>query len=266
MDEIKEHQPGTFSWIDLATTDREAAKKFYSDLFGLKTVDTPASPDIVYTMLTLDDKPVAALYEISKEQREQRMRPHWDSYVTVENVDTVVEKAKALKGTVLQEPFDVFDSGRMGIIQDPTGAFLALWEPKKDIGTHFKNKPGSLCWNELATTDTDRAKSFFTQLFNWDSQTSEMINITYTIFMIDEKPVAGMYKISEEMGDVPSHWLPYFTVEDCGQSSRKAQELGATVSQPPTDIPGTGRFSILQDPQGAAFAILEMEPMEDQPE
>jgi predicted enzyme related to lactoylglutathione lyase len=149
----------------------------------------------------------------------------------------------------------------MGIVQDPTGSVLALWEPKKDIGSAFKNIPGSLCWNELLTTDTEEAKSFFTQLFDWGSQTSEMINITYTAFLLDKKPVAGMYQLSKEMGDMPSHWLPYFAVEDCDQTSTKAQELSATVLQPPTNIPGTGRFSVLQDPQGAAFAILKMEPM-----
>ena len=266
MEEIKKHQPGTFSWIDLATSDLEAGKKFYSELFGLKPVDTPAGPDMVYTMLMLNDKPVAALYEISKEQMEQGMRPHWDSYVTVESADKAVEKVKSLNGTVLQEPFDVFDAGRMSFIQDPTGAVLALWEPKEEIGAHYKNIPGSLCWNELITTDTEKAKSFFAQLFGWGSHTEEMINIIYTAFLLDEKPVAGMYKMPEEMGEMPSHWLPYFTVEDCDQTSAKAQEMGATVLQPPTDIPGTGRFSVLLDPQGAAFAIIKMEPMEEQTE
>ncbi len=266
MEEITKHQPGTFSWIDLATTDLEAAKKFYTALFGLKTADTPMGPDMVYTMLILKDKPVAALYQLNKEQQEQGMQPHWDSYVTVESVDKTVEKAKALEGTVLQEPVEVSGSGRMGIIQDPTGAVLALWEPKKEIGSHFKNIPGSLCWNELMTTDTEKAKTFFTRLFDWGSHTSEMINITYTAFLQDETPVAGMYKIPPEMAGVPSHWLPYFAVADCDQSFAKAQEMGATVLKPPTDIPGTGRFSVLQDPQGAAFAILQMAPMVKQPE
>ena len=76
MEEIKKHQPGTFSLVDLAMTDLNAAKKFYSELFGLEAVDTPAGPDIVYAMLNLDDKPVAALYEMNKEQQEQGMRPH----------------------------------------------------------------------------------------------------------------------------------------------------------------------------------------------
>lgn len=262
MEAIKKHQAGTFSWVDLATTDLEAAKKFYTELFGLKAVDTPAGPDMVYTMLNLNDKPVAAMYEFSKEQHEQGLPPHWVSYVTVENVDETLEKAKALNGTIIQEGFDVFDSGRMGIIQDPTGAGLALWEPKQAIGAHFKNIPGSLCWNELGTTDTEAAKSFFTQLFNWESHTSETVNITYTVFLLDENPVAGMYQMPEEMGDIPSHWLPYFSVEDCDQSTAKAQEMGATVLQPPKYIPGTGKYSVLLDPQGAAFAIIKMDPME----
>ncbi len=96
MEEITKHQPGTFSWIDLATTDQEAAKKFYSELFGLTTVDTPAGPDMVYTMLMLNEKPVAALYQLNEEQQEQGIPPHWDSYVTVDSADKAVEKAKAL--------------------------------------------------------------------------------------------------------------------------------------------------------------------------
>lgn len=262
MEEIIKHQPGTFSWIDLATTDSEASKKFYTELFGLKAVDTPAGPDMVYTMLMLEDKPVAALYQLDKEQQDQGIPSHWDSYVTVDNVDSTVEKVKALQGTVLKEPFDVMESGRMGIIQDPTGAVLALWQPKDDIGSQLKNVPGSLCWNELITNDPDKANAFFTQLFDWGSETSEMINITYTAFMQGEMPIAGMYQKPAEMGNVPSHWMPYFAVEDCDQSCSKAQELGATVLQPSMDIPETGRFAVIQDPQGAVFAIIKMEPME----
>ena len=89
-----------------------------------------------------------------------------------------------------------------------------------------------------------------------------MVDITYTAFLQGEMPVAGMYQKSEEMGNIPSHWMPYFAVEDCDQTCSKAQELGATVLQPPMDIPKTGRFSVLQDPQGAVFAIIKMEPME----
>ena len=190
------------------------------------------------------------------------MPPHWNSYVTVGDIHGTVEKTKALNGAILQEPFDVFESGRMAVIQDPTGAALALWQPKNDIGAHYKNVPGSLCWNELVTTDSERAKTFFDRLFDWESQTNEMIGIFYTVFLIEETPVAGMYQRTENMGDVPSHWLPYFAVENCDKTCSSAQEMGAVILQPPTDIPDTGRIAVLQDPQGTAFGIIRLEPME----
>jgi hypothetical protein len=67
-----------------------------------------------------------------------------------------------------------------------------------------------------------------------------------------------MYQPPPEMGDVPPNWLVYFTVDDCDEKMRKATELGARTIAPPSDIPDTGRFAILQDPQGAAFAIIKL--------
>jgi predicted enzyme related to lactoylglutathione lyase len=154
----------------------------------------------------------------------------------------------------------------LGIVRDPTGAILTLWQPKQEIGARFKNIPSSLCWNELVTTDAERSKYFFSHLLGWESHITEMPNLTYTTFLVDDKPVAGMYQMPDAIEDVPSHWLPYFSVADCDASCAKAQELGAAVLKSPTDIPGTGRYAVLQDPQGAAFAILKMEPMEDEPE
>jgi predicted enzyme related to lactoylglutathione lyase len=65
-------------------------------------------------------------------------------------------------------------------------------------------------------------------------------------------------EIAKEWGPVPSHWLPYFAVEDCDRTVEKAKGLGAKVLAPPMDIPDTGRFSVLQDPQGAAFAVIRL--------
>ena len=264
MKEIKKHQPGNFSWNDLLTTDAKAAKAFYGKLFGYTAEDTPAGPDSAYTMFNLHNKAVAAMYERSAEQKEQGIPPHWDSYITVENVDEACKKVKALEGTVIQEPFDVMEAGRMGIIKDPTGAVLALWQPNENIGSEITGIPGTVVWNELGTNNTEKANKFYTQLLDWDSETSEMINTVYTAFLLEKKPVAGMFQMPPEMGDTPSQWVPYFSVEDCDASVKIAQELGANVLQPPTDIPGTGRFSMLQDPQGAAFGILQSEPMEEQ--
>ena len=69
-----------------------------------------------------------------------------------------------------------------------------------------------------------------------------------------------MYQIMPEMGPIPPHWLVYFAVEDCDAAVQKASGLGANVIKPAEDIPGVGRFAILKDPQGAAFALLKPQP------
>jgi predicted enzyme related to lactoylglutathione lyase len=68
-----------------------------------------------------------------------------------------------------------------------------------------------------------------------------------------------MYQPTPEMGDVPPNWLVYFAVDDCDAKAQKAAELGANICLPPADIPSVGRFAVIQDPQGAAFAIIKLE-------
>jgi predicted enzyme related to lactoylglutathione lyase len=79
------------------------------------------------------------------------------------------------------------------------------------------------------------------------------------MFTNGERPAGGMFKLTPDMGNIPPHWLVYFAVDDCDAKTEKATELGGSVMKPPDDIPGIGRFSILLDPQGAAFAIIKME-------
>jgi predicted enzyme related to lactoylglutathione lyase len=246
------------SKVDKSEHMFEGAKAFYTELFGWSAIDNPAGPDMVYTMLQIEGKDVAGLYQMSEEQRSQGMPPHWLSYVSVANVDERAAKAKSLGGQVLQEPFDVMDVGRMALVQDPTGAVLALWQPRAHIGARLANVPGARSWNELATNDTQVAGEFYTRLFDWGTQVQEMGPTTYTTFMNGERMNGGMLQITEEWGDVPPHWMVYFTVEDCDGSAEKAKELGGEIIVPPRDIPPVGRFAVVQDPQGAAFTIIRL--------
>jgi hypothetical protein len=68
-------------------------------------------------------------------------------------------------------------------------------------------------------------------------------------------------QMKPEMGKMPAHWYPYFGVEDCDAVAAKAKGMGAQIHMPPTDIPNVGRFAVIGDPQGAAFAILHPKPM-----
>jgi uncharacterized protein len=189
----------------------------------------------------------------------QGVPPHWMSYVSVANADEAAEKAKAEGATIINGPFDVGPLGRMAVVQDPTGAVFSLWEAKEHNGSGIYNVPNSFCWNELGTNDTGRAGEFYSNVFGWTRDTQNFGPMEYTMFKNGDRGAGGMYKITAEMGPVPPHWLVYIAVDDCDAKVQKATELGASVMKPADDIPGVGRFAILNDPQGAAFAIIKLE-------
>jgi len=256
MPEVTKHEPGSFSWVELATPDPGAAKRFYTSLFDWSFVDTPTGPDQVYTRLQLRGKDVGALMEQPKEQRAQGVPPNWGSYVTVESADKSAARAKELGGKVLLDPFDVFEYGRMAVIQDPQGAVFSIWEPRQHIGVQVHDEPQSLCWNELYTRDTEGSAKFYTGLFGWRAKTDPG---GYTEWQVGERATGGMIAIDPQWGPVPPHWLPYFAVTDCDATVRRTTDLGGRTMMPARDIPNVGRFAILMDPQGAAFAIIKLE-------
>jgi predicted enzyme related to lactoylglutathione lyase len=134
MTNIDHYAPGSFCWIELATTDQNAAKRFYSSLFGWAPADMPMGPGEFYTMFRLDGRDAAAAYTMRKEQQERGLPPYWGIYVAVESADKAAERAAAVGGRVLAPPFDVFDVGRMAVVQDPTGATFSVWQPKGPNG------------------------------------------------------------------------------------------------------------------------------------
>ncbi len=258
MTEINEYKPGAFCWIDLSTTDTTAATKFYRELFGWDANDEPAGEGMVYTHLALGGKSVGGLYAMPKETRDMGVPPHWMSYISVENADQTAAKAKELGATVLMEPADVGEGGRMAVMQDPTGAWFSIWQPLKHHGAEIFNEPISLCWTELMTTDTKKAAAFYGGLFGYTAKVQNMGEIDYTSFMNGDIPTAGMMAITPGMGEgIPSHWAVYLTVEDCDATVSKAKSLGAQVYKDTSDIPGMGRFAVLADPQGAVFSVFE---------
>ena len=259
MQESPEHQPGTFCWIELGTSDNEAAKSFYKQLFGWDYVDNPMGPDAVYTMLKLDGKDVGGLYKLMPDMVAQGVPPHWLSYVAVADADETAEKAKAEGATIMNGPFDVATYGRMAVVKDPTGAVFALWQAKDNKGAGAQGVLNAACWNELGTIDTEKAGQFYANVFGWTREPFSESPVEYTMFKQGERGTGGMYKITPEMGPIPPHWLIYFAVDDCDAKVEKAKGLGATVMMPPDDIPTIGRFAILNDPQGAAFAIIKLE-------
>lgn len=252
MGQRTSHAPGTLSWTDLATSDPEAAKGFYTTLFGWEYDDRPIPEEAgggTYTMLTKNGKEVAAL-----SAARGGGPSYWTSYVTVESADDSAAKAKELGATVMMEPFDVLDVGRMAVIQDPTGAVFCIWEPRGSIGAEIVNEPGSLTLNQLNTSDPERALEFYSGLFGWRSEAVDGGEIPYWGVYLGERLNAGAMQLQPDAG-APSHWLTYFGTESVEAGAERIGELGGQVMVPPTEVPG-GKIVVAQDPQGAIFGLF----------
>jgi predicted enzyme related to lactoylglutathione lyase len=119
-----------------------------------------------------------------------------------------------------------------------------------------------LCWNELKTTDVDKAGVFYTKLFGYTADTQNMGGMDYTSLMNGDRPAGGMMAITPEMSmgeGIPSNWTLYLAVADCDATAAKAKSLGGKVYREPEDIPGVGRFAVIADPQGAVFCAIKLE-------
>ena len=250
---------GTFSWVDNATTDQEGAKAFYSRLFGWEIEDRPAGEGVVYSMALKDGQPVAAIGPQQPDEIQQDIPPHWNHYVTVDDVDATSERVTELGGQLVVPPFDVMTVGRMSVLVDPTGGVLCLWEPRDMPGAAVVNEPGALCWNQLNTRDPETAMRFYGDLFGWTFE--RVPGAPMEIWTIFNN--GGLNGNVVPMGDewperVPSHWLAYFGVESIDATTEKIEGIpGAVVMVPKTAAGHGNQFAVLHDPYRAMFAIFE---------
>jgi len=258
MRHIEKHPPGAFCWIELATTDQNAAKSFYGALFGWAVNDFPMGPHDFYSMFQLEGRDTAAAYTIRPEQRSQGVPAHWMIYVAAESADTAANRVAQLGGKVLAPAFDVYDVGRMAVLQDPTRATFSVWQAKKQCGTGIAGVEGTLCWADLSTPDQERAASFYSDLFGWRIvKEDEDPSHNYWHIVNGEEFIGGIPPASHRNPNIPPHWLAYFAVYDCDATTAKAEQLCAKLFLPPMNVEDVGRMAVLADPQGAVFAIFQ---------
>jgi predicted enzyme related to lactoylglutathione lyase len=239
---------GVPSWVDIGTPNPQAALEFYGDLLGWEGQDMGEEAGH-YTIVSRAGKQVAAI-----SPAQDPGPPRWTTYVNVDDVDAVIKKAEAAGGSVIVAPMDVMTAGRMAIIADTTGAVIALWQPKDHIGAQMVNEPGAFTWSELSTSDLTKSKAFYSEVFGWGWGGAD----EYAEAQVGGRTIGGAMPRSPDMpAEVPDSWLVYFSTADVDADAKKAADKGATIVVPPTDIPDTGRFAVLLDPQGAAFALFK---------
>lgn len=262
---VEKYPNGVFSWVDLATSDPEAAKAFYGGLFGWAFLDLPTDMGTIYSMAQIDGYNVAGLGPTM----DGNAPTVWTSYVNHSDADAAAARAAAAGGAVMMPPMDVMDSGRMAIIQDPTGAVFGIWQPQNHIGAQLVNMPNTLVWNELQTREPDAAKAFYGATFGWGDASDPN---GYVMYSVDGRMQAGMIPMDETWGEVPPNWAVYFMVDDVDAAAAKIEELGGKVLVPSTQAGEMGRFAVGQDPQGGVFTVMsfsgpvDLPPGVEQPE
>ncbi len=272
---------GRFVWHDLMTPDPAAARAFYAALLGweVREVDLAAAPDAQagegetqpYAMIFAsgaEDAPGVGGFEPLPSDAD--VPAHWMGYVEVESVDAAGEQATQAGGSLLMGPTEIPNVGRFCIVRDPAGGVLAPFQSASSE-RQPDPEPGSLAdgqfvWNELLTHDTATCAAWYPRTLGWHVASQDMSgpdgkSMTYHCFQRaadGSVPYAdaGMMQMPPEAG-APSHWLHYVQVDDVDQKTAQAQALGGSVHCAPVDLPGIGRFAVLADPQGAAFAIFQ---------
>jgi predicted enzyme related to lactoylglutathione lyase len=209
-------------------------------------------------MLKSDGRTVGGLSQLSPDMIALGQPTAWNTYVATDDVDATAARAVELGAAVVMPAMDVTGFGRMVGIQDPTGAYLFFWKPLRLDETIEYLQPGLYSWNDLTTRDPEKAAAFYAELLGWDVRPLEAGPMPYWQVFVDGEGEAGIMPMPEMIPDgVPAFWMPYFGTADIAASFATATELGATVLREPTEVTGMLWFSVLADPAGATFALLQ---------
>jgi predicted enzyme related to lactoylglutathione lyase len=278
MPERDGYIPGVPCWIDASEPDPEAALPFYRELFGWEFEDVmpPEAPGS-YFMARIRGGDAAALGTLPDGAPPVAT---WNTYIWVDSADATAAKAAEAGGTVVAEPFDVMDSGRLAVVADPEGATISLWQANNHKGARVVNEHGALNFNTLATRDPERAKAFYGAVFGWETLIlpfGELWTLPgYGDHLEERTPglreqmaqmgapdgfidvVAALNRLGP--GDVATpNWSVTFGVDDADKAAAKAAELGGAVVNGPFNAPWT-RTVVLSDPQGATFVASQFVP------
>ena len=110
---------------------------------------------------------------------------------------------------------------------------------------------------ELNTPNPERAKSFYSELFQWqleDVPNPAVPTGTYTMIKVGEGTGGGIMK---QIPDGPSGWLAYVEVDDIRAATKKAKSLGGEIMKDVTEVMGMGWLSFIRDPTGAVLGLWQ---------
>jgi predicted enzyme related to lactoylglutathione lyase len=252
------YDPGTPCWVDLGTPDVETSINFCADLFGWSAdTVTDEAGNHIYTMLSKDGRYVAGLG--GQPPGMEGAPPIWSTYICVADAAHTCSLIEKAGGQVVMPAMQVFDSGWMAVATDPTGVFFRLWQPLEHKGAGVVNEPDTYSWNELISSDVERAKQFYADVFGWSYDGMDMGHGTYWVVQGGESGgIAGLMSRPPGMPDAaPDHWEVYFMVADIRAKMDAVVGQGGQVLFGPESIPGVGQIGTVMHPAGGVFSLMQ---------
>ncbi|MBV7670294.1 VOC family protein [Streptomyces halstedii] len=253
-------------WVDVQLSDLEAGKRFYGGLFGWTF---RAGDGMPFADAYSDGALVAALAA----KRDGRMPTAWGVYFATEDILATVALIRKSGGQVITDPVRAGRAGVLAQAVDPGGAVFGLWQAGERAGFEKRNAPGAFCWTEVYTRQPERVDAFYEEVFGFrgtdlaapgepggpepEAGTGLRTWSPPGTEPGEETAVAGRAVLTDAYPEMmPSYFLSYFAVTDCDRAAGTAVHLGGRIWAPPFDVP-RGRIAVLQDDQGAVFAVLE---------
>ena len=270
--------PGVPCWADTAHADPAAVLPFYEAIFGWTFENAmPPGADGAYYIGRIRGGDVAAIGSAP----EGTSAAAWNTYVWVDGADDAATRARDAGGSIVSEPFDVMDAGRMAVLADPEGAAFCVWQPQNHKGSQIVNEHGSVNFNNLATRDHHRAEEFYRAVFGWKVLTMPS-GLAWTLAGYGDHLEAGAPGTRARMAEMgapdgfidvvaaiepiadsdrvtPAHWSVTFAVDDVDKAAATAEDHGGTVVVGPVDAPWS-RMAVISDPQGATFVASQFVP------
>jgi predicted enzyme related to lactoylglutathione lyase len=244
---------GAPAWIDLASTDTDASRRFYSGLFDW-TFDVAPAEFGGYISAFKDGHQIAGIMQA----QDDGPADVWAVYLAVENARETLDAAEAAGGSVAMEPMTVGELGTMGFVVDPSGASVGVWQPGTHTGFTLTDSHGTPAWYELHTRDYAAVLPFYRRVFGWTTETmGDTDEFRYSVLAIDGEQRAGVMDSAAFLpASVASQWITYFETDNANETVARAVALGGAVIRPAENTP-YGRLAALTDSTGAAFNVIE---------
>lgn len=243
-------------WDELHTKDRDKAEAFYNTLFGWTSTPVPMGPDYTYHLLNRADNGQMFAGSHQQGDEEKDVPSHWLISLGTNDVDKVTAKASELGATIVMEPADIPGSGREAVFIDPLGAAVsALAYSDGGSAPDRGEGPGCIIWHELVSSNPAASASFYTSIFDFDSELQEMGDLKALMFKQGDEMFANI--LEKPSPEAPDAWVFYVEVKDAQETADLAEKSGGSVVVKPMAQPPVGTIAWLADPTGAVFGILQ---------